>query len=166
MHKPLSRRSLNSTLSTSHESNLTCLSPNIDPTELFTDNNASCILQPDVTQGPYYVAGELVRPDVRENQTGVTLYADIQFLDMDTCEPVSNMYMDFWHCNATGGKSVPSNSSLPKLIRYSVYAGVVANGNGNSADASNLNTTFLRGVQKTGDDGVLQVTSIFPGHYT
>lgn len=103
-HSLLRKRSLNSTVSTDHQSNLTCSLASTDPTDLFTDNEAACILQPEVTQGPYYVSGELVRSDVRESQSGVTLHADIQFLDMDTCEPIPNMYMDFWHCNATGGR--------------------------------------------------------------
>lgn len=33
-------------------------------------------------------------------------------------------------------------------------------------DTANLNKQFLRGVQKTDDDGAVQFTTIFPGHYT
>lgn len=47
-----------------------------------------------------------------------------------------------------------------------MYSGVSANGNGNSNDDTNLDATFLRGLQKTGQDGVVQFESIFPGHYT
>ncbi len=47
-----------------------------------------------------------------------------------------------------------------------VYAGVVANGNGNSDDASNINSTFLRGIQKTDSDGVAAWRSVFPGYYS
>lgn len=48
-----------------------------------------------------------------------------------------------------------------------VYSGVSASGNGNSAvDTSNLNATFLRGVQKTDSDGTVQFDTLFPGHYT
>uniref|UniRef100_H3H631 Pectate lyase n=1 Tax=Phytophthora ramorum TaxID=164328 RepID=H3H631_PHYRM len=46
-------------------------------------------LEPEVTQGPYYVNGELVRSDVREDQEGVDLYADVQIIDVNTCEPVN-----------------------------------------------------------------------------
>lgn len=59
------------------------------------------------------------------------------------------MYIEIWHCNSTG-----------------VYSGVVANGNGESSDASNIDKTFLRGIQKTDTDGVAQFESVFPGHYT
>lgn len=53
------------------------------------------------------------------------------------------------HCNATG-----------------VYSGVTASGNGNESDESNLNATFLRGIQASDKDGVMQFISIVPGHYT
>jgi protocatechuate 3,4-dioxygenase beta subunit len=38
--------------------------------------------------------------------------------------------------------------------------------NGDSSDASNLDATFLRGIQPSNDEGVVQFESIFPGHYT
>ncbi len=38
------------------------------------------------------------------------------------------------------------------------------NGSG-PADQSNWKTTFLRGLQQTDDDGVVQFETIFPGHY-
>lgn len=54
-----------------------------------------------------------------------------------------------WNCNSTG-----------------VYSGLVAEGNGNTADLSNYNATFLRGLAKSDDDGVVQFESVFPGHYS
>lgn len=77
------------------------------------------------------------------------LALDIQVLDVDTCEPVPAAYLEIWHCNSTG-----------------VYSGVSASGNGNTGDASNLNATFLRGVQQTDADGTVQFNTLFPGHYT
>jgi hypothetical protein len=78
----------------------------------------------------------------------VPLLLDFQVIDIDSCEPIPEVYLEIWHCNATG-----------------VYGGVVANGNGDSTDASNLDNTFLRGIQPTSADGVAQFESIFPGHY-
>jgi protocatechuate 3,4-dioxygenase beta subunit len=86
---------------------------------------------------------------VAEDQPGVPLLLDYQVVDVATCEPAPNIYLEIWHCNATG-----------------VYGGVVANGNGNTADATNIDNTFLRGIQPTDADGVAQFESIFPGHYT
>ncbi|KAG7443503.1 extracellular dioxygenase-like protein [Guyanagaster necrorhizus] len=136
---------LDEVLATSHESNTTGLTADSDP----FDGNASCVLAPEVTQGPYYVDGEYVRSNITEDQEGVYTYVDVELIDVSTCEPVSDVYIDFWHCNATG-----------------VYAGVIASGNGNSNDATNVNKTFLRGIQPTNDEGYAQFETIFPGHYT
>ncbi|PLB39062.1 intradiol ring-cleavage dioxygenase [Aspergillus candidus] len=120
----------------------------VDPSELFK-SGGTCILGPDVTEGPYYVSGELIRTDVSEEQAGVPLFLDIQLVDTKTCEPVPEAYIEIWHCNATG-----------------VYSGVVANGNGDPESESNLDATFLRGIQQTSAEGVVQFETIFPGHYT
>lgn len=93
--------------------------------------------------------GEYIRSDLRETQTGVPLIIDGQFLDTTTCEPIQNLYWDIWNCNSTG-----------------VYGGINANGNGNTADTTNIDKTFLRGLQPTDANGVAQFTTLFPGHYT
>jgi len=67
------------------------------------------------------------------------VFLEMQFVDINTCEPVPNIFVDLWHANATG-----------------VYAGIVASGNGDSSDATNLNATFLRGLWATNDEGVVQ----------
>ncbi|KAL4976017.1 Intradiol ring-cleavage dioxygenase [Aspergillus desertorum] len=144
---PLLKARDTSPLTTSHESNLT-VDLSTDPSVLFA-SGGSCVLAEDVTQGPYYVSGELIRQNLVEDQAGVPLYLDIQLIDSETCEPVPDVYLDFWHCNATG-----------------VYSGVVASGNGDSSDETNLNATFLRGIQQTDDSGVAEFETIFPGHYT
>ncbi|RDW67258.1 intradiol ring-cleavage dioxygenase [Aspergillus mulundensis] len=134
-------------LTTSHESNLT-VDIDTDPSVLFASGGA-CVLAEDVTQGPYYVTGELIRKNLVEDQEGVPLYLDIQLVDSETCEPVPDVYLDFWHCNSTG-----------------VYSGVVASGNGDTSDETNLDATFLRGIQKTDTSGVAEFETLFPGHYT
>lgn len=143
---PLVRRDF-AAYNSSHESTLD-VSYGDDELSLFADNS-TCILQPEVTQGPYYVDGELIRSDVTDGQEGVPLYLDIQLVDTSTCEPVPAVYMDMWHCNSTG-----------------VYSGVSASGNGNSNDTSNLDATFLRGIVQTDVNGVAQYETVFPGHYT
>jgi protocatechuate 3,4-dioxygenase beta subunit len=95
------------------------------------------------------VTGEYFRKDVTEDQAGVPLYLDIQVVDIETCEVLPNVALDIWHCNSTG-----------------VYSGVVANGNGDSSVQDNINATFLRGIQGTDSDGVVQFETIVPGHYT
>lgn len=83
--------------------------------------NTTCILTAEVTEGPYYVSGEYIRSDVTESQEGVPLHVEFQIIDVATCEPVQDVMLDIWNANATG-----------------VYSGVIANGNGNSGDATNI----------------------------
>jgi hypothetical protein len=47
-----------------------------------------------------------------------------------------------------------------------VYSGAISSANGNANDKGNLNKIFLRGAQKTNEDGAVQFTTIFPGHYS
>lgn len=115
--------------------------PNTLASEIFAANT-SCILAPEVTDGPYYVTGELIRKNVKEDQVGVDLYLEVQYIDVTTCEPVPELYVDVWNCNATG-----------------TYSGV-------ESGQAGLNTTFLRGVQETDEDGVVTFETIFPGHYS
>ncbi|KAK1772056.1 Intradiol ring-cleavage dioxygenase [Phialemonium atrogriseum] len=117
--------------------------------------NKSCVLNPEATEGPYYVAGESVRQDVVEDQVGVPLTIDVQVVDVETCEPVTAKLLEIWR---------KQNPLLLQLDRY--YGGVTASGNGVwAADPSNLDSTFLRGFQKTDEDGAVQFQTIFPGHY-
>jgi hypothetical protein len=58
-----------------------------------------CILTPEVTVGPYYVAAELIRDDISEGQEGIDLLLDFQLVDVNTCEPVPQAMIDVWHAN-------------------------------------------------------------------
>jgi protocatechuate 3,4-dioxygenase beta subunit len=105
--------------------------------------NTSCVLAPEITDGPYYVVGEYMRSNVKESEycDGVDLFLEVQYVDVNTCEPVPAVAVDVWNCNATG-----------------VYSGV-------ESGQAGLNTTFLRGIQLTDHEGVVQFETIFPGHY-
>ncbi|PPQ78914.1 hypothetical protein CVT25_002374 [Psilocybe cyanescens] len=144
----VSRRDFASVLAADHESNRTDLTAGSTGADIFTGDLA-CVLQPEVTIGPYWVSGELVRTDLTEGEGGVPLYSDYQIIDVTTCDPIPNVYVDTWHANSTG-----------------VYAGVVAGGNGDSSDLTNINTTHGRGVALTDADGVAYFETLFPGHYT
>ncbi|PQE21240.1 Extracellular dioxygenase protein [Rutstroemia sp. NJR-2017a WRK4] len=145
--RSLSARDEATVLNTTHLSSID-YSPSDAETTVFSSNN-SCVLSPEVTQGPYYVSGEYYRYNNTEDQVGVPLILDTQVLDIDTCEPVDYAMLEIWNCNSTG-----------------VYSGIVTNGNGDSSDTSNINATFLRSIQSTDADGVAQFATIVPGHYT
>jgi protocatechuate 3,4-dioxygenase beta subunit len=112
------------------------------PTSTVFGSNLSCILTPDNANGPYYVLGEHIRKNVVEKEPGVPLHLEMQFVDVTNCKPLQPLVVDIWSCNATG-----------------IYSGVGKSGEGD------LKSTFLRGVQETDADGVVEFDTIFPGHY-
>ncbi|CAM1509312.1 Fc.00g030510.m01.CDS01 [Cosmosporella sp. VM-42] len=119
----------------------------LTPLEQIFDANSSCILSPEVTAGPYYIVGEYLRSNVIEDEycDGIPLFLEVQYVDVATCEPLPTLAVDVWNCNATG-----------------IYSGVNITGN---VAAEGVNSTYLRGVQLTDHDGVVQFETIFPGHY-
>lgn len=102
---------------------------------------ASCVLAPEVTEGPYWVDVREKRSDVRAGQSGVPLVLDLYvYRSDDSCEPEQGAVVDIWHCNASG-----------------LYSDEAANGTSGS--------TWLRGYQETDSTGHVQFTTIYPGWY-
>ncbi|THW40413.1 aromatic compound dioxygenase [Aureobasidium pullulans] len=117
------------------------------PEHIIFGANTSCVLSPEVTDGPYYVTGEQIRSNVKEELycDGVDLFLEVQYIDINTCQPVPDVWVDIWNANATG-----------------VYSGISTSGNYASGG---YNSTYLRGIQPTDGDGVVHFETIFPGHY-
>ncbi|KAJ5669396.1 hypothetical protein N7462_010466 [Penicillium macrosclerotiorum] len=105
----------------------------------------SCALTPESTIGPFWVRGEFIRSNITDGEVGIPLILDGYFVDVNTCEPIEDLYWEIWSCNSNGK-----------------YSGVLEH---HDSPASNLNSTFLRGLQKTDRDGSAQFQTIFPGHY-
>lgn len=93
-----SKRTLDSVLATDHNETALGYTANTDEATLFS-SNASCILTPEVTQGPYYVGGEYIRRDIKDSQDGIDTVIDYQVIDVETCDPVPNVYLEMWHCS-------------------------------------------------------------------
>ncbi|CEJ57876.1 hypothetical protein PMG11_06554 [Penicillium brasilianum] len=117
------------------------------PESIIFSANTSCILTPTVTDGPYYVWGEVIRKNVKEEKysDGVDIFLEVQYIDINTCRPVQGALVDIWNANATG-----------------VYSGISTTGN---YAADGWDSTYLRGIQQTNRDGVVEFETIFPGHY-
>jgi protocatechuate 3,4-dioxygenase beta subunit len=99
----------------------------------------TCVLTPELTQGPYYIPNERVRRNITEGKPGVPLTLRTTVLDASSCKPIRNAAVDIWHADASG-----------------VYSGF---GVGASS------RTFLRGVQRTDAKGVAAFQTIYPGWY-
>lgn len=59
--------------------------------------NESCILTPEVSQGPYwYPQSEILRRDIREGQPGIPLDLEIGVIDVNSCDPVDDILLSIW----------------------------------------------------------------------
>lgn len=100
-----------------------------------------------------------------EDQPGVPLWLDVGLIDMATCEPLPNALISFWHCNATGSYSsftgLSPNTGFPFLLQElnitDFEIGVT--------DLHTDDTTWLRGMWPTNENGMMEMRTIFPGFY-
>ena len=137
-----------------------------------------CKLSAQQEIGPYYVPGELLRPDIVEGRAGVPLSLRIVLLDSRTCTPVPNAAVDLWHCDAVGlysgfTRQVPMGPPPgPGGGPPGPPFGSFEDGPGGPGPmgppphhAPTDKLTFLRGVQLTGADGSVGFRTVFPGFY-
>ena len=102
-------------------------------------NAVSCILTPEQTQGPYYLAGEKLRRNITEGRPGTPLWLRTTVVDARTCRPIKGAVVDVWHADPAG-----------------IYSGF---GDGAS------NRTFMRGLQRANAKGLALFRSVYPGWY-
>ena len=62
----------------------------------------SCVLTPEQTEGPYYIAGEKLRRNITEGRPGVPLLLRLRVVDASTCRPIKGAAVDIWHADALG----------------------------------------------------------------
>jgi protocatechuate 3,4-dioxygenase beta subunit len=111
-------------------------------------NTSSCLLSREQTIGPYYLDLMRVRKDLTEKKPGFPLKLRLTVVDATHCLPVQNAAVDIWHCDALG-----------------IYSGFTSNGLDGPPDREHDRTTFLRGVQLTDADGMVEFSTIYPGWY-
>ncbi|RWA08100.1 hypothetical protein EKO27_g7015 [Xylaria grammica] len=131
--------------------------------------NDTCVLTPILTEGPYvWPRSQTLRQDMSEGQPGVPLWMDIGVIDVNTCEPLPNVLLNFWHCNATGSYSSftglsPNTDFIELLDQLGIDVDDFEIG---VTDLHTDNTTFLRGMWPTDAEGVMEMKTTFPGFYT
>lgn len=104
-----------------------------------------CMVQPQASEGPFYLDPDMVRSDIREDREGVPVGLAIQVVTAN-CDFVPDARVDLWHCDAAGE-----------------YAGFTQLGDRYAGDEGSA--TFLRGTQFTDNTGVAKFTTIYPGFY-
>ena len=97
----------------------------------------TCVLTPEQTEGPFYVAGEKVRRNITEGRPGTPLTLRLKVVNASNCKAIKNAAVDIWHTDALG-----------------VYSGV----QGSSG-------TFMRGIQRTDANGLAGFKTVYPGWY-
>lgn len=128
---------------------ITSLAPYFDVLQ-----NDTCVLTPEVTAGPYvWPISQTLRQDMSEDQPGVPLWLDIGVLDMATCEPLENVLLSFWHCNATGSYSsfdaLSPNTGFPDLLTQLNITDFEIG----KTDLHTGDSTWLRGMWPTDSNG-------------
>ncbi|GAB4511780.1 MAG: hypothetical protein OHK0046_10340 [Anaerolineae bacterium] len=122
--------------------------PTVDPT---STPLPSCVVRPELTEGPYFVDNDLNRSDIRLDPTdesvrvGLPLWLTFRVSEITrrACAPLPGARVDIWHCDAEGE-----------------YSGVEAN------RTENNEALWLRGYQITDEAGVAEFVTIYPGWYT
>lgn len=113
---------------------------------------ANCVLTAELTEGPYFLDGSLIRRDITEGRPGVPLRLRILVNDPTACAPVVDAAVYLWHCDAQG-----------------FYSGVDANQPGGDTTAEEVaeaaEASWLRGIQITDADGIVEFDTIYPGWY-
>jgi protocatechuate 3,4-dioxygenase beta subunit len=99
----------------------------------------SCVLTPEQTEGPYYIADEAVRRNITEGRPGTPLLLRASVVNASTCRAIRGAAVDIWHADATG-----------------VYSGF---GQGAAS------RTFMRGIQRTNAKGLALFRTVYPGWY-
>ncbi|CAE6509387.1 unnamed protein product [Rhizoctonia solani] len=142
-----------------------------------TIQNNTCIVAPEVTEGPYFVQNELLRNDIREDQGGVDLFLDIGVMDIRTCKPLPRALVEIWSCNATGfystftmappaiGDTLPASTDslyTNSATRSAIIEAGMQNVTGDKTDEM----TWLRGAYPTNDNGLVEFKTKYPGYYT
>ena len=106
----------------------------------------SCVVVPELTEGPYYVNENLDRSDIRidtsngSTSKGAVLTLDwvVSQVDGNACIPLEGVLVDVWHCDAEGN--------------YSDVGGEQGH-------------DYLRGYQHTDASGKARIVTIYPGWY-
>jgi protocatechuate 3,4-dioxygenase beta subunit len=111
----------------------------------------TCVVRPELTEGPYFVDGQVERADIRSDPATcvvsegalLALTFNVSQIGNGGCTPLPGAVVDVWHCDALG-----------------VYSGVSDPGFDTSEQY------FLRGYLLTDANGMAKFTTIYPGWYS
>ncbi len=95
---------------------------------------------------PIKSPADLMRANIVSDRQGIALLINLEIISQgEECQALSGVWVDIWHCDAAGD--------------YSEYGG------SRLQEADYTERSFLRGRQKTDEQGQVSFISIFPGWY-
>lgn len=101
--------------------------------------------------GPYHLDRPPARQDITEDRPGVALHLGLAIAAADR-SPLAAAQVEIWHCDAAG-----------------VYSGYPPTGftgqEGPAEPEYEVDRRFLRGVQPTDPEGIVEFHTIYPGWY-
>ena len=119
--------------------------PATSAAELAEVTQPTCDVTPQQRGGPYYFDVGQVRRDITEGRPGTPLLVALRLVEAGSCAPIRDAVVDIWHPDAAG--------------QYSGYRGQGDDGTDTSGE------TFLRGMQITDANGLVEFETIYPGWY-
>jgi protocatechuate 3,4-dioxygenase beta subunit len=115
------------------------------------ETTATCVLTPEVTEGPYWIDEKLTRRDIREGKQGLPLVLALTIVNARTCKPIKGADVEIWHCDAAG--------------KYSGFDTGSAGGGPGGGGGPTSSTRYLRGHQRSNAAGTATFLTVFPGWY-
>ena len=148
----------------------------------FAADAATCKLNAEQEEGPFYIADELFRSNLVEDKPGVPLSLRIVLLDAHSCQPLAHAIVDIWHCDAMGLYSgftkqngmgpggfpaggPPGGGPPPGFDPEHAGGGPGPEMGPPPKSHPTDKMTFLRGIQRTDSEGAVAFTTVFPGFY-
>jgi protocatechuate 3,4-dioxygenase beta subunit len=113
---------------------------------------STCLLTPEVTEGPYWIDYRISRHDVRDGKPGLPLLLGFTVVNAKTSKPIPGADVEIWHADAAG--------------EYSGFDHDNPSFGGPGGPVRTTSTTrYLRGHQKADAAGRASFLTIFPGWY-
>lgn len=128
-----------------------------DLVQFLAEQEMSCRLWPEQTEGPYHRTVPPERRDVTEDREGAALRVGLRLVDATTGDPLNGVRVEIWQADHEG--------------RYSGFApfrtrpGQVITSAAVPRDIVAPSETFLRGSQQTDRRGMCAFDTVFPGWY-
>ena len=114
-----------------------------------SENVTTCLLTPEVTEGPYWIDNKLSRRDVREGRPGTPLLLELTIVNAKTCKPIRNADVEIWHADAAGSTRGSTRGSS-EAVR------------GGAAGARRATCAAISARTRS---GVARFLTVFPGWY-